>query len=77
MKKLLAAALVLAFASPAFAHQCPALMRQIDEKLATAQLSDADKAKVQELRQKGEEQHAAGDHDASEASLNEALALLE
>ena len=77
MKKILVAALLLALSSPAFAHQCPALMKQIDEKLATAQLSDADKAKVAELRRAGEEQHAAGAHDQSEASLNEALALLE
>ena len=77
MKRLLAAALLLALSSPAFAHQCPALMKQIDDKLATAQLSDADKAKVAELRKAGEEQHAAGAHDQSEASLQEALALLE
>ncbi len=77
MKKVLAAALLLALSSPAFAHQCPSLIKQIDEKLTTAQLSDADEAKVQELRKTGEEEHAAGNHDASEAALNEALALLQ
>jgi len=77
MKKLLAAAILLAFASPAFANQCPGLMKQIDEKLAMATVSDADKAKIEELRKTGEEAHAAGDHATSEAALNEALALLQ
>ena len=77
MKKVLAAAMLLALSSPAFAHQCPSLMKQIDEKLATAQLSDADKAKVDELRKTGEAEHAAGNHDASEAALQEALTLLQ
>ncbi|WP_353645095.1 hypothetical protein [Mesorhizobium sp. WSM2239] len=77
MKTLLASIFVLALACPSFANQCPSLVKQIDEKLQSAQLSDADKAKVTELRNKGEEQHAAGDHAASEASLNEALAMLD
>ena len=77
MKRFLATALLLAFAAPAFANQCPTLWKQVDEKLQTAQLSEADKAKVTDLRQKGEELHSAGDHAGSEAALNEALALLE
>jgi hypothetical protein len=77
MRTLLASAFVFALACPGFANQCPTLVKQIDEKLQTAQLSDADKAKVMELRNSGEQQHAAGDHAASEASLNEALAMLD
>jgi len=77
MKKVLAAALLLAFVSPALAGQCPTLWKQVDEKLPSADLSDADRAKVTELRQQGEELHEAGDHAASEAALNEALALLQ
>lgn len=77
MKKILAAVFVVALAGPAFAHQCPSLMKQIDEKLAAAtMISDSDRAKVEELRATGEAEHAAGNHDASEAALNEALALL-
>ena len=41
-----------------------------------APLSDADKAKVMELRAKGEELHKAGDHDGSMAALNEAKEML-
>jgi hypothetical protein len=76
MRKLLIAAVFAAFATPAFATQCPAMMSKIDAALQTAQLSDADKAKVAELRKKGEEQHAAGQHAESEASLGEALKIL-
>ena len=76
MKAILATALLLALAVPAAANQCPQLMTQIDAKLQTAQLSDADKAKVTELRQEGEAAHKAGDHAKSEAALNEALDLL-
>jgi hypothetical protein len=77
MRTLLASVFVFSLACPGFANQCPSLVKQIDEKLQSAQLSDADKAKVMELRNKGEEQHTAGDHAASEASLNEALAMLD
>jgi hypothetical protein len=76
MKAVLATALLLALAGPAAANQCPQLMQEVDAKLQTAQLSDADKAKVTKLRQEGEEAHQAGDHAKSEAALNEALDLL-
>ena len=77
MKRLFAIVIALAFAGPALAGQCPTLWKQVDEKLQTAQLSEADKAKVTELRQQGEALHSSGDHGGSEAALNEALALLE
>ena len=77
MKTLLASAFVVALAGSAFANQCPMLWKQVDEKLQTAQLSEANKEKVTELRQRGEELHEAGDHAGSESALNEALALLD
>ena len=77
MQRIVAAALLLVLAGPASANQCPTLWKQIDEKLQTAQLSEADKAKVTELRQRGEQLHASGDHAGSEAALNEALVLLD
>ncbi len=77
MKKLTAAAFAAALLStPAFAFHCPADMAAIDAALPTANLSAADLAKVQELRALGEEQHNAGDHNASVATLAEAKALL-
>lgn len=64
------------FAGPAFASSCPKHMAAIDAALPGAQLSDADKAKVMELRQKGEDQHKAGDHAASVDSLTQAKEIL-
>ncbi|OCP17629.1 MULTISPECIES: hypothetical protein [unclassified Ensifer] len=70
-------ALLLALVpATALASQCPTLMAAIDAALPTASLSDADMAKVKELRQQGEDQHKAGDHAASEATLGEAKKLL-
>lgn len=76
IRKLLIVSALVAFTSPALAFQCPALMAQIDELLVTVQLSDADMAKVVELRQQGADFHAAGDHPNSEAALLEALEIL-
>ena len=77
MKKyLLAGAIALALATPAYAHQCPALMAQIDDAMKTAQIDDATKAKVMELYDKGKAEHEAGDHDASVTDLQAALKLL-
>jgi hypothetical protein len=77
MKKIfLAGAAVLAMTVSAFANQCPADMASIDEALKTASLSDADKAKVMELRKQGEELHKAGTHDESVKVLGEAKAML-
>jgi hypothetical protein len=76
MKKTLILASFLALASPAFASQCPALMNKIDAAMKTAQLDDAKKAEVMDLYNKGKAAHDAGDHAASEASLNEALKIL-
>jgi hypothetical protein len=77
MQRIVVAALLLVLAGPALANKCPTLWKEIDAKLQTAQLSEADKAKVAELRQRGEQLHASGDHAGSEAALNEALALLD
>ena len=76
MKKTLILASFLALATPAFANQCPALMNKIDAAMKTTQLDDAKKAQVTDLYNKGKAAHDAGDHAASEASLNEALKLL-
>lgn len=51
-------------------------MAAIDAALPTATLSEADLAKVKDLRAQGEKLHAAGDHAGSEAALNEAKKIL-
>ena len=76
IRKLTLAAVFAAFAAPAFAFHCPADMAKIDAALETASLSEADMAKVKELRARGEEEHKAGNHTASVATLAEAMALL-
>ena len=77
MKKLILAALMTAaLAVPAFANQCPAIMAKIDEAMKTATVDDATKAKITELSARGKTEHDAGDHAASVATLNEAMALL-
>lgn len=76
MKYLLAAVAATLIAVPAWANHCPADMAKIDEALKTASLSEADMAKVKELRAKGEEEHKAGNHAASVETLGDALKML-
>jgi len=77
MKKLTIAAALAACAGLAFAHNCPNEMKAIDAKLATnVKLSDADAAKVKQLRAEGEADHKAGKHDDSMKKLGEAKKLL-
>jgi hypothetical protein len=76
MKTLFTLLLALA-AGSAFAFHCPADMKAIDAKLAAGvQLSDADMAKVKQLRADGETAHKAGKHDESVKLLAEAMKLL-
>jgi hypothetical protein len=70
-------ALGLAFASTAWAHNCPNEMKAIDAKLATKpQLSQETAQKVAKLRADGETAHKAGKHDDSMRALGEAKKLL-
>ncbi len=76
-RTILALAAFAAFASPAFASRCPALIGQIETALASATaLDDATRAQVTALLAEGSAAHDAGDHATSEARLTEALALL-
>jgi len=69
--------LLLAFATAsAVAFQCPADMKAIDDKLASAKLADADMAKVKKLRADGETAHKEGKHAESVKMLGEAKKLL-
>jgi len=73
---LLAVALALA-AGTAFAHNCPNEMKAIDAKLATnPKLSEADAAKVKQLRADGEAAHKGGKHDESMKALGDAKKIL-
>ena len=76
MKRLCLTAFLVAFAGPALAGNCPNLWKQIDQKLESATLSEADRADVLEHRNRGEQLHGSGHHAESEAALNAALAKL-
>lgn len=78
MKRVILAGIFsLAMLSPAYAFQCPTDMAAIDAALASnMSLSDADRAKVMELRAKGEELHKAGKHAESVETLAQAKAIL-
>jgi hypothetical protein len=75
-KLLLALGIATLAASPALAHMCPSLMEKIDAAMTTTTVDDATKARVMALYDEGKAAHESGDHDASVARLNEALALL-
>ena len=77
MKKQLLTMALAAAAGLAMAHNCPNEMKAIDAKLATnPKLSDADAAKVKQLRAEGETAHKAGKHDDSMKALGDAKKIL-
>ncbi|MBT9597665.1 MAG: hypothetical protein IV094_16910 [Vitreoscilla sp.] len=77
MKSILIATALALAAGTALAHNCPNEMKAIDAKLATQpKLSDADAAKVKQLRADGEAAHKAGKHDDSMKALGEAKKIL-
>ena len=77
LRTLGAAVMMVMLATPALAFHCPKDMAKIDAAMAdNPNISDADKAKVMELRQKGEELHKAGNHQESVDTLAEAMKIL-
>jgi hypothetical protein len=74
---LLAAGLALGLAAtPAFAFHCPAVMAEIDEAAPEAELSDEDRALLEELRAEGERLHNEGQHQESLDTLAQAQEML-
>ena len=76
MKMFLTLAAALAFATPAFASQCPGDIAKIDAAMQAANLSEADLAEVTAFRATGEQQHASGNHAASIETLAKAKKIL-
>ncbi len=77
LKFAIPAALALRFvASPALAGHCPRDVKKVDAALADAQLSAADLAAVQTLRDAGDMAHKSGNHGESLEALHEAMELL-
>ena len=72
---VVAASLALA-SGIAAAHNCPNEMKAIDAALPKAKLSDAQAAKVKQLRADGEKLHKEGKHGDSMKALGEAKGIL-
>ena len=79
MKKIavLAALLAMAWASPAFATECPTDMKEIDAALAKSpKLSAGDLEKIKKFRADGEQLHKAGKHREAMDVLEKAKVML-
>jgi hypothetical protein len=73
---ILAAALGMFFAGPAFARTCPKLIKEGRDFLCKASISKADATKIKSLLDESEKLHDSGDHGASMKRAKEALSLL-
>ena len=77
MKRIVLAGALLLATSIAFAFHCPKDMAAIDAALAkNPKLSEADMAKVKQLRAEGEADHKAGNHQESVDKLAQAMKIL-
>ena len=75
--RLALATLLCSLSFGAFAAQCPADMKAIDEALsASPSLTTAQLDEVRQLRAEGEAQHKAGNHKGSMESLGKARKIL-
>lgn len=76
-RSIVAAALALLIATPAWAGSCPTKIKAIDEALAAnPQLTAAQLVEVEKLRDQGEDLHDAGNHAESLNVLQKAMDIL-
>ena len=75
MKQILITILFILFSTSSFAGSCPMLWNKVDSEISNVS-DESLKAKIQELRDAGENAHSNGDHSKSEKLLNEALDLI-
>jgi hypothetical protein len=76
MKQLAVTVILAAFASLAWANNCPNEVKAIDAALPKAKLDAKQQAEVKKLRDEGESLHKAGKHSESMATLNKAKGIL-
>jgi len=74
-KSILLAGLV-SISGVAAAHNCPNEMKQIDAALKVSKVEASKLDEAKKFLADGQAQHAAGNHDASMASLKKAKAAL-
>jgi hypothetical protein len=70
------AVLLLAVAAPAFASQCPTLIKQASDQIATMDQNSEKVKKAKELVAEADRLHKAGTHAESVAKAQEAWAAL-
>jgi hypothetical protein len=75
---LVVPAMLVALATPAWASQCPSRIAALDELISQhgSMLNPEKMAQVNELRDKAEQAHAAGNHDESVNSVQRAQDLI-
>ncbi len=73
MRYLTALLFTVFFAGNALSGQCPTLVKEIDQKLQSAQLDSAAESRIKELRDQGESLHNQGKHAESVRVLREAI----
>ena len=77
MKALLATGVILvALVTPAFANQCPSLIKKAEEMAKAMSGDQATMTKFAEKIALAKSEHEAGNHDASVAATKEAMKLL-
>lgn len=72
----LVAVLLVAVGLPAFANQCPTLIKQANDQIASMDQNSDKVKKAKELIAESDRLHKAGTHAESVAKAQEALALL-
>ncbi|MDH3234096.1 MAG: hypothetical protein OEQ29_11295 [Alphaproteobacteria bacterium] len=73
---IIASALVIGLAAPAWAGSCPGMSKQVSAGLAKSKLPAAKKAEITKLRDQGDMLHRTGKHAQSVAVLKRALSML-
>jgi hypothetical protein len=68
--------LLLLSISPVWGFQCPTLIKEGKDLLASAKLSAAEQKKVKALLDESQKLHDSGKHDESTSKAKEALAVL-
>ncbi|HUT49288.1 MAG TPA: hypothetical protein VM325_08110 [Alphaproteobacteria bacterium] len=73
---IIASALVVGLAAPAWAGSCPGVSKQVSAGLAKSTLPAAKKAEIMKLRNQGDMLHRTGKHGQSVAVLKRAMSML-
>ncbi|SDW31235.1 hypothetical protein [Marinobacter mobilis] len=76
MRSLTVMVFSLLFTGSVLASQCPRLVHQIDQQLASSSYDSATQAQVMALRDQGQALHQQGKHGESVEVLKQAVELL-